>query len=204
MHRAGGFADEVAYYANAVCERQQADGGWPASIGDAASDYSCTAYAIELLMALDPEANAQRIHHARQWFESVECPGGGWIHGLFDGAPWERAWTVGYLVQRLAVGGVLKTPIWQSLVRRAVEAMLADANALSYSDNLQRWRVEARIAAGLQAAIRAGIPPAPLLLAASLWLDRWRDRAVDVATRLRDADVDLATATFLIAGLRQG
>lgn len=200
-------------YVQMVLEVQREDGGWDPGGGTTVSEVFTVFYAIELLhlCADDPHfvADVRReFELARdgglKWLIEKQKPAGLWKSGVLTEFTWDDLLTTAWVLNRLSPISSASVPKWAACVERALTILVqraTEATCWIYSGTDERNRVEARIGAAVaKTAANHELPESTASLV-DAYIGDWRRRAASWAAILPDANLDLATAIFLLRGL---
>lgn len=213
LARTGKLKDRVAGYLRCTLDSQNADGGWPAGQGRTISEVFTVLYAVEFLSlcALDERwseatrsmARASR-DRATRWLLSNVPESGLWKSGVLRDYVWDDVVTTAWVLHRLAPVKGVTTPNWNNGLARASFSMVSKvANPATWRgcSEIQRFRVEARVAGSASVVLAAGLLDSNGSEPLQIYLSDWRRRAGALAAKLPDADWDVATAAFVLQAM---
>jgi hypothetical protein len=200
-------------YVRMVLEKQRDDGGWYPGGGITVSEVFTVFYAVELLhlCAEDPHFVSdfrRKFELARdrglEWLIANCTTTGLWESGVLTGFGWDDLFTTAWVLHRLSPISSRSVPAWEPCVEHALMILVQrsmDANSSTYSNPDERNRVEARIGAAVAKTVANHKLRKSTVDLIEEYLPNWRKQATTWVTTLPDADLDLATATFLLRGL---
>lgn len=202
----------VNSYISLVLDTQNVgDGGWPAGRGTTVSEIFTVMYAIEFLWlcssdSFNPKEINLKINTALkngiEWLIKNVNKDSLWYSGVLSEYLWDGISTTAWILHRLSAINININ--WESNMNNAVEAMLKKATnpkIWTRSSDLQRFRVEARVAASLIISKNNFNISDQLGKRVDIYLTEWKQRAINELTKLNETDMDLATALFLVDAL---
>lgn len=200
-------------YLKIMFNTQLEDGGWSSGDGDNISEIFTVLYAIELLtLCGSNERLGQQTRacclgsrkRALSWLISQSRSRCLWRSGVLPEFAWDDVVTTAWVLHRLGLIEDAHIPEWSRCVDQAASAMTSKAFQESTwigSTDLQRFRVEARVAAAISRLLTAD----SLILDArelmQLYIFEWRRRSLEVAAGLAENEWDVATLTFVMESL---
>ncbi len=199
-------------YVKLAVSLQRDDGGFPPDGAITTSEVFTVFYAVELLhLATNDSSLPAKLRSmakvARdrgiQWLMRRNT-GGLWSTGVLTEFQWDGAVATAWVLHRLLPTWTVPVKAWQRCLENSLVTMIQcaiDPKSWAGTPDLQRHRVEARIAAAASRA--AALPPLSLRSrdAVRVYLGAWRERTEEWLTRLADDELDVGTVAFLIDSL---
>ncbi len=218
LARSGRYPSLVASHLNLVLNAQDPeDGGWPAEDDAAArSELFAAIYAIEFLHLVEEgetvvvaelrrRISDAKMHGIRWLLRKREEYAGLWSSGVLQEFAWDRGHAAAWVLHRLGRTADCAVEGWRECLDNALQLMLQNARdhkTWLRSNENQRHRVEARIAAAARRSMTAAWASPASREFADLYLSAWAGRAQRWLTALDyERDMDVATAAFIIGGM---
>lgn len=214
--RSGHMMDRVKTYLRYTLDEQNADGGWPPGKGRTISEVFTVLYATEFLTLcgmrneIDQNiiSNALRSRdRALGWLALSVDEEGLWNSGVLGHFSWDNVFTTAWVLHRLALIDITSERSWSYRVAESALNMIrkvGQPKTWHGTDELQRFRVEARVAASalrVLAISSRNLPGLPPLEPVESYLRDWRRRARAFAPKVAEQDWDVATAAFILESL---
>jgi hypothetical protein len=212
LARANRNIDYLRICVELALARQYADGGWPPGEGETISELYSAMYAVELLTLCDglkdfASDNRNEIIKARdngiRWLMSNVSSERLWHSGVLK-TSWDGIWATSWILHRLSPISNGAVQGWTNCLGSACDQMIRktlEPQLLEDSPNLQRFRVEARVAAAITVAVRSLKLSTLTSVMIEDYLKDWKRRTLYVLNTLPDNEMDLATSLFLIEAL---
>jgi hypothetical protein len=205
--------DYLASYLRLALDTQYEDGGWPSDSVATVSPVFTAFYAVELLHLTSSDRAVPAdlrgtisvaLSRGIRWLMEHREPDGLWTSSVLRNFAWDRAFTSAWVLHRLAPTANVRVKGWRRCLDDAAFAMIQqalDPQIWAGVTEVQRHRVESRIAAA--AARVSQIPGLSLrtLDAARLYVNSWTERAKGWLCRVPFEEIDVGTAAFLVYAL---
>lgn len=203
--------DHVREYVKFAAEDQEPDGGWPTESLTTVSRLFTAIYAIEFLnlavagKALSSELASQAQRARAQgilWMIRERRQNGGlWSSAVMRNFAWDGAFATAWVLHRLANTVGQADGEWRDCLDEAAFGMVQaalDPRTWEGTPEIQRMRVEAKIAAAAQRASRVPTLSSRSRDAIAIYLSTWRARP---RKALSMDLMDVSTAAFLVETL---
>lgn len=213
LARSGKMTGLLSGYLRYTMENQNPDGGWSPGEGATVSEVFTVLYATELLSLCsvnerfsdDVRTSAQASRdRAAEWLLLAATEKGLWQSGVLEDYDWDDILTTAWVLHRLAPIKGISTHGWNDCLTRIATSMItkvAKPETWKASGELQRFRIEARVAAATDATLKACFIGVQVTESLEIYLSDWRRRAKAFSSKLSDDDWDVATAVFVLESL---
>lgn len=212
LAQTGRRKDRLAEYFRLTLDTQNEDGGWPVGEGKTISEVFTVLYAIEVLSLCSkdnsfPDDRRELARKGRdkaaEWFLSARTTGNLWESGVLDYI-WDDIFVTAWVLHRLAPIAGIRVEQWTDSLKRSAVLMIqkaTDSQTWKGSSEIQRFRVEARIAASVSAILYAGFVDGGDHEYLEIYMSDWRRRGSALASKIKDDEWDVATASFILESL---
>ncbi len=214
LARAGKLRDRVCIYLDYALAKKNRDGGWPVGKGRTISEVFTLLYGIEFLSIclLQPKLSEEtRARALSRRNEAVNCllskrsgKTGLWESGVLHMYPWDDVVSTAWVLHRLVPIEGIKATSWDESLSDAAFRIITKASNHSTwlgSSALQRFMVEARVAAAVNRMVETGRFRGDFIDLGRAFLNDWRRRARVFTAKIPDKDLDVSTVTFVLEGL---
>ena len=204
--------NHLKHYVQLTLELQEDDGGWPPGEGVTVSEVFTVSYAAELL-TLCSQINdlskeiRQRAVFARDkainWLIRNASKNKLWKSGVLN-YPWDPHFSTAWVLRRLVPLNEISSKSWINCANQALHSMIQgalDPSTWSTTNDLQRFRVEARIASAATISTRTLELDDIVAERVAAYLKDWRQRTEKILFDISDKELDLSTALFLVDSL---
>ena len=200
----------LAEYLKFTLNLQKADGSWPPGEGITISEVFTVSYAIELLkLNLDNEFFEQKVRNeirtslskAINWLIANKNKNMLWESGVLKEFKWDDLVTTAWMLRRLLP---LKledfNDDWVPQINVMINSLVrksTDEAIWSMHDDIQRFRVEARIASAIYEGIIGSYIDPTLYEFSTSYLNDWKRKTTHIMQTINFSDFDLGTALFI-------
>ena len=210
--RAQKHLNHLKHYVQLTLDLQEDDGGWPPGEGVTVSEVFTVFYAAELL-TLCSQINElskemrQRAVLARDksidWLIRNANKNKLWKSGVLN-YPWDPHFSTAWVLRRLLPLKEISSKSWVHCANQALHSMVLgalDPSTWSTTNDLQRFRVEARIASATTISTRTLELDDIVTERVAAYLKVWRQRTERILLDISDEELDLSTVLFLVDSL---
>ncbi len=205
LSRTNKHPSHLEEYLKYVIESQQINGGWSAGQGITVSELFSCLYAIELLMLNKDnpivKVNLDNIiQKAIDWLIGEQSENNLWKSGVFNDYYWDPFFASTWVLNRLIPFKLEEyNIIWHKIVIQTSLSMLSKVQTINWSkiDDLERFRIEARIVSAFHKGIYFNYYSNTVLEQVVSFIGQWQARTKHTMNEIKYEDFDLATALFI-------
>ena len=204
--------NHLQHYVRLTIELQEDGGGWPPGEGVTVSEVFTVFYAAEFLTLcshindLSREIRKKAIiarDDAIDWLIRNTNKNSLWKSDVLN-YPWDQYFTTAWVLRRLIPLSDISSKSWILCANQAFHSMILgalDPSTWSTTNDLQRFRVEARIASASTIFMNTFKLDNIVSERVTAYLKDWRQRTERTLLDIPEKELDLSTALFLVDSL---
>ncbi len=201
------------YVEFALSKQRPQSGGWPQGEDVMGSELFSSVYALELIgLCIEEytewttllERSRKAIFDGTNWLCNEHTNTGVWTSRLFGGALWEPLWATAWVLRRLTPINSIHSSNYAHHASQAMQRLIQCASNPATWEGTpedQRFRVEARVASAVAVGMKKLATEDATRDQANTYMFVWRRRANRLIGKMKDQEIDLATALFLLDSL---